>query len=190
MKNTLLLVSILIASFWSISQEGNLKSTYEINTIYGEVFGQGFGGSINYDKLVNTDRKIMNSHTFGLTYIPEVFDFGGGLYLGGHYAYNYLFGKKSHHLELGLGLSGLYTNDWGANGTFYTYLTPKIGYRYQRQTGGLFLKANVNVLIALFSFQKSTLGEMKGMNAVFFQEATDIGFPIVPWPSLGVGYTF
>jgi hypothetical protein len=190
MKKKLLSISILILSFLSISQDNEFKTTYETNTIYGELFGQGFGGSVNYDKLVNTSRKIMNSHTLGITIIPKKIDFGSGLYYGGHYAYNYIVGKKNHHFELGVGLSVLYADDLGNRNTIYTYLTPKFGYRYQRPTGGLFFKANVNVMLALVSFQKNVFSNTNSFNAYFFHEANDIGSPIVPWPGFSIGYTF
>ena len=177
-----LIVLILVSTLNGLGQINKDNSSIKKHTIYGEVFGQGFSGSINYDKIVNINHKVMNSHTFGLTYTPESLQFGGGLYVGGHYAYNFIFGKKNNHLDLGIGISALYNNNWGWGDKIYTYLTPKIGYRYQRVNGGVFFKANINVFLALVSLRKGDVN--------YFQEANDIEEAIWPWPGFSLGYTF
>jgi hypothetical protein len=127
-----------------------------------------------------------------MVYVPKLMQFGEGTYFGVPVSYNWLLGKKSHHLELGLGITGLYAQPSHSATTtnFYTYLTPKIGYRYQRPTGGLFFKATATPMIDLLSVNTnkidgfnqrifSTLGNVAGLN-----------YGIFPWPGASIGYTF
>ncbi|MBK9510442.1 MAG: hypothetical protein IPO04_13730 [Cytophagaceae bacterium] len=79
--------------------------------------------------------------------LPEFIVFGVPV------SYNYILGEKNHHLELGLGITGMYIRSRifrvhirviDANGStetnhyeshrndIYTYFTPKIGYRFKK----------------------------------------------------------
>lgn len=74
---------------------------------------------------------------------------------------NLLYGKNRHHLEVGIG-SNLYLSS-NQSGTF---IFPRIGYRYQKSEGGFFFRTS-------------------------FTPIVDLGEPlIVPWGSIGVGFSF
>ena len=78
----------------------------------------------------------------GITIIPV----GELFVLGAPISYNYLLGQKKHHLELGFGVTPLYIRQRdihvtsssgdksesyiGTSNEFYSFFTPKIGYRF------------------------------------------------------------
>jgi len=188
----LFLVALVFTSFFAVSQQTqqNNEQPFEKNTIYGEAFGQGLGGSISYDRLFNQHRKIMNSHTLGFTFIPKQFEFGDGRYIGGHYSYNFIFGKKSHHLELGLGVTALFVKNFGGYNSLYTYLTPKLGYRFQHPTGGLFFRVTATPMVALANVNFSYFDGGKTSLSLFKNVADMSGSPVFFWPGVSLGYSF
>lgn len=133
----------------------------------------------------------MNSFTVGLVYVPQSIDFGDGIYYGVPVSYNWLLGKKSHHLELGIGLTSLLVNPHSnKNSSFYAYLTPKIGYRFQRPQGGLFFRATLTPMIDILSVSTSNLGNGKNRSFSTLSNVAGLGFAAFPWPGLSIGYTF
>ncbi|WP_199851582.1 hypothetical protein [Brumimicrobium mesophilum] len=175
----------------SIGQVNSTKDNFERNTIYAEAFGQGFCWSLNYDRLFNTEKRFMNSFTAGLVYVPQPIDFGDGIYYGIPVSYNWLLGKKSHHLELGIGLTSLLVNPHSnKKSSFYAYLTPKIGYRFQRLQGGLFFRATLTPMIDILSVSTSNLGNVKNRSFSTLSNVAGLGFAAFPWPGLSIGYTF
>ena len=193
----ILLLNLLLSFANSISaQEKQINFPNEKNTIYAEAFGQGFCWSLNYDRLLNTDKKVFNSFTAGVVYVPNQIQFGDGSYFGVPVSYNWLFGKKSHHLELGVGITGMAVkSDFGLFGLsttnhFYTYLTPKIGYRFQRPQGGLFLKVTATPMIDLVSFSNEWSNNGSLRISSLFSNVLGLYYPAFPWPGFSIGYTF
>lgn len=168
------------------------SSKTSMNSIYAEAFGQGFCWSLNYDLLLNTKTNIKHSFSLGLVYVPKVIGFGDGVYFGIPISYNLLLGKKSHHFELGLGLTNMLVNPSLNNGLskYYMCLTPKVGYRFQKPNGGLFLKVTANLLIDVFNVQSYKYENGVSRITSSFYDVFGVGYPIFPWPGLGVGYTF
>jgi hypothetical protein len=185
-------ITIFFTSVLSVfGQEKNPASNLERNTIYAEAFGQGFCYSLNYDRLFNADKRFMNSFTAGFVYVPKSMGFGDGTYIGVPLSYNWLLGKKSHHLELGVGLTALLVNPNSNTVTdFYTYLTPKIGYRYQRPSGGLFFKATLTPMIDVMHVSTYKFEAGKTRNFSSFNNVVGLGYAAFPWPGLSIGYTF
>lgn len=191
MKN--LITCLIIFSFTHsvFSQVNEASQTIEINTVYAEAFGQGFCWSLNYDRLFNIEKRIMNSYTAGIVYVPESIQFGDGTYYGIPLSYNWLIGKKSHHLELGIGLTSLLVNpNSSVKSDFYAYLTPKIGYRFQRPQGGLFFKATATPMIDLLSVNTYKSGSNKSRSFSTLSNVAGLDYPAFPWPGLSIGYTF
>lgn len=188
------LITVTLVFFcWNltIGQEKSTKDNLERNTIYAEAFGQGFCWSLNYDRLFNTEKRFMNSLTAGLVYVPQNMGFGDGIYYGIPVSYNWLLGKKSHHLELGIGLTSLLVNpNSNKNSSFYVYLTPKIGYRFQRPQGGLFFRATLTPMLDLLSVSTSKLGNGKQRGYSTLSNVAGLGYAAFPWPGLSLGYTF
>jgi len=174
-----------------ISQENNVNNTLEKNTIYTEAFGQGFCWSLNYDRLFNTEKRIMNSYTAGIVYVPESIQFGDGTYFGIPLSYNWLIGKKSHHLELGIGLTSLLVNpNSSVKSDFYAYLTPKIGYRFQRPQGGLFFRATATPMIDLLNVHTQKFVSDKSRSFSTLSNVAGLDYAVFPWPGLSIGYSF
>ncbi len=192
MRQILLLTTLLRFATPSKAQEIQTNFPIEKNTIYAEAFGQGFCWSMNYDRLINTHKKVYNSFTVGVVYVPKQIQFGDGSYFGVPVSYNWLFGKKSHHLELGVGITGLASkSDYGLTtiNNFYTYLTPKIGYRFQRPQGGLFLKVTATPMIDLVSFRSQGANGSMRISSLF-SDVAGLGYTAFPWPGFSIGYTF
>ena len=186
---TFLIIFTLTHSVFSQVKEAS--TTIEKNTVYAEAFGQGFCWSLNYDRLFNTEKRIMNSYTAGIVYVPQSIQFGDGTYYGIPLSYNWLIGKKSHHLELGVGLTSLLVNPNSiVKSDFYAYLTPKIGYRYQRPQGGLFFKATATPMIDLLSVNTHKFGTTKSRSFSTLSNVAGLDYPAFPWPGLSIGYTF
>jgi hypothetical protein len=183
------------------------------HTIYVEVFGQGLYDAIAYDRLIVQGPKHVTSFSAGLTIVPTKDLFVAGLPL----SYNWLLGKRNHFLELGLGLSAMYLvegnvhfsttiNDSNGNPItiermgyiphFYSYFTPKIGYRFQQKEGGLFFRATLTPAVAMVNYDGMLVeyGSQMKYNSFsgfsFFREAAFFPFRVFPWAGISVGYTF
>ena len=175
------------------------------NTIYVEALGQGIVNSINYDRIVRSEKKVKNSISVGFgAKILNVTD----TRLSTHISYNFLFGTKANKLELGLGVNAMYLEDEydfieynysypAQKGPvyrkgLYTYASPKIGYRYQKSGGGLFLRATFTPLITLRN--KIDIVYSGNKEPESFENKTLIPLfkrkNITPWVGFSVGYTF
>ncbi|MDD2982586.1 MAG: hypothetical protein PHQ74_04280 [Crocinitomicaceae bacterium] len=189
----LVISSLLIFSFTTLfGQAKSRPDDIEKNTIYAEAFGQGFAWSLNYDRIFNTDKTFMNSVTAGFVFVPDVVEFGDGTYLGIPVSYNWILGKKSHHLELGVGLTAMYVNSYASyNDQFlYLYASPKISYRFQRPQGGLFFRASATAMIDLLTVSNSNHLGFSRFSISTLSDVVGIGYPVFPWPGVSVGYTF
>ncbi len=97
------------------------------------------------------------------------------------------FRGRTHHREHGAGItygSGWYggwsrDDDPLASQGIYLFAKP-IGYRYQRENGGLFLRVNVLAWVRIIELNR------RYVEAHGFWETP----PIFPWLGLDIGYTF
>ena len=209
MKKIIIQTIVFLSPIIAFGQE-NVKATeLKRNSIYLEAFGQGLYNSFSFDRLYNVDKKIKTSFSAGLTIIPvpELF------VLGVPVSYNYLFGKKNHHLELGFGFTAMYlrqgriiaaegyidnnglsqTNNFvGHSNEFYSFFTPKIGYRFQKPSGGLFLRLTLTPPIAGIN----KIGDVKGGKynsgwtyTEYFTSAAFFGYRVFPWAGFSIGWT-
>ncbi len=159
------------------------------NTIYVEAFGQGIYNSLSFDRLYRLDKKVKSSLTVGVTLIPLLNKPDHLLVVGMPVSYNWLFGKKDHHFELGIGLTALnITEKFDDNSTstwsiFYMYMTPKFSYRYQRTDGGLFFRVSFTPPVGLM--EKDTFGS----ESYFPYANTPFGYRAFPWPGVSLGWT-
>jgi hypothetical protein len=84
-----------------------------------------------------------------------------------------LIGKGSHHGDFGIGLTGI--TKINIEGSPYSLrknfliAVPRISYRYQKQTGGLMLRADFTPIIELRKLTRNQFG---------------------PWFGLAIGYGF
>lgn len=192
-------------------QESSPALKIDRNSVYCEVFGQGIYDAFSFDRLYHIDKKIKTSFSAGLTVmmIPEMFVFAAPV------SYNFLFGEKNHHLELGLGFTfmsfesrkieahvpyinqnGVLSEDdfTGYSYDFYTYFTPKIGYRFQKPAGGIFFRATLTPAIAGINRLGNTKGgsyDVVQPNRMEYFSCTVLrDFPVLPWAGISVGWTF
>jgi len=209
MKTIIIATIAIFSTINSFGQEINKTSEIKRNSIYVEAFGQGLYNSFSFDRLYNTDKKVKTSFSSGITIIPhpELF------VLGVPISYNFIFGQKNNHLELGIGFTAMYlrqgrinasegitdlngntkTNSFvGYENNFYTYFTPKIGYRFQKNTGGLFLRVTLTPSIAGIN----SIGETQGGKFVkqsrqteYFTSAAFFGYRAFPWAGISIGWT-
>ena len=205
MKKSYIFLAIALGPIFTFGQETIVKR----NTVYFEAFGQGLYNSFSYDRLYRTDKKIKTSITAGLTLIPtkELF------VLGAPISYNFLFGQKNHHLELGVGFTILrinmgkidytesYPNNQGVEVTntfigsetdYYSYFTPKIGYRFQKPNGGMFFRVTLTPPVAGIN-RIGSINESKYYhhvsNQYFYSAPFFEPYKIYPWAGLSIGYT-
>lgn len=207
--SVLFLISFSFTSFSQSLDTTQSDVSMKRNTIYLEILGQGLYNSLNFDRILHPENRIKHSITgglsyFRLSYLEEVAALG---------SYNFLFGKKNHHLELGIGLSvmslisfdiqsnqsypnpngGTYTVAYtGSQHSIYSYFTPKIGYRFQKPTGGFFYRLSFTPALAGVNY----IGPIEGGgNTTFggyyeiFNSAAFFGSRIFPWVGMSFGYT-
>lgn len=180
------------------------------NTIYLEVFGQGLYNALSYDRILFPEFRVKHSATIGLTFIPPI---SYMQVVAIPVSYNFIFGQRNHHLELGLGFTPMIFKEIGIQSSFYVedqqgnqvlknekfdnvnlffYLTPKIGYRFQKHEGGFFFRATLTPPVAGFNIwnYSSTSSYSKTPYTELFTSAAFFGSRIFPWAGLSFGYTF
>jgi hypothetical protein len=171
------------------AQEKAAPAQMAKNTIYGELLGQGVIASLNFDRIFNTERKWMNSVSVGVLFHPEELSvIGLHETYGMPISYNWLLGKKSHHLDLGIGLTPMFLYYKAMQYAFN--LSPKIGYRFQKPEGGIFFKATAMAMADLLhgiaiKYDGKWHHYYSSMNNVL-----SMGLPLIPWLGLSVGYSF
>lgn len=174
MKKNILIFTCTCLFFTSnsnklLAQKASVDPELKRNSLFIEFGGQGKYTSLNIDRLFRIDKKVKSSFRFGL--ISNPFDRKNKFVFGVPISYNFIFGQKNHHLELGLGLTALYRSQknitfydktynqfgeqkintlYGSQESFSVTLHPKIGYRYQKPTGGFFFQANISPALSGF----------------------------------------
>lgn len=176
----------------AFSQETVPTEVIKRNSVYAEAFGQGFCWSLNYDRLFNTEKTFANSFTTGVVYVPKSLEFGDGTYFGVPISYNWLLGKKSHHLEMGVGLTALIVKPYYSSNSLdsYLYASPKIAYRFQRPQGGMFFRASMTAMVDLLNVGAYRSGSVTYRNFSTMNNVVGLGHAVFPWPGLSIGYSF
>ncbi len=213
---TALFLNFLLISLFSFGQAAGNETKNPQNAFFIEVFGQGIINSFNYERTFNTDHKIVNTSAAGFTFMIT----GSEAMYGVPVSYNWITGKKSNHLEFGLGCSYIIDNSRkihvveyytlydpvsgtnqivahpfiGSQAIHYLYMTPKVGYRYQQPHGGLLFRVIFTPQIALMSKEKA----LKGSSVEQAEEPADfftwdrliLDSPVLPWAGISIGYSF
>jgi hypothetical protein len=154
------------------------------NSVYMGFLGNGWLYSINYDRSWRTN-SIGLSLSVGCAYLPDD--------PGGPQAAKFslpvqinIFHGHSSSMEHGAGLT--YGSGWNAttaqggihSEALHLFLKP-MGYRYQRETGGLFIRASALLAVKLVEFNEAWgLYESSGGG----QEPNGL------WFGVDLGYTF
>ncbi|WP_420151142.1 hypothetical protein [Spirosoma sp.] len=126
------------------------------NTVYLEVLGSGGAYSLNYERFLFLRQKQAYGFRVGSSY------FGGQkaiALIGELFA---LAGKGNHHGDFGIGLTRVNQQSFGfyASGSTARYTTlyavPRVGYRYQKPTGGLMVRVGFTPFIKMTKRVDST----------------------------------
>ncbi|OQB29533.1 MAG: hypothetical protein BWY08_01848 [Bacteroidetes bacterium ADurb.Bin174] len=163
------------------AQESTDKQQRGLHTIYVEALGNAFWGySMGYDYTLKIQEKHKLSFKCGLGYVPE-FDKENNRFKFGVFELpitpeiSYLHGKK-HHLELGVGVTFRANHvpwrGWDWTAPF------RIGYRYQNNNGGLFLKVAATPFIWFMNHQDTEDSE------------PELWKIFMPFGGIALGYTF
>lgn len=207
---TLLKAVLFICPLLAFGQENVKTENLKRNSVYVEAFGQGLYNSVSFDRLYRIDKKVRTSFSVGLTLIPHP----QLLVAGVPVSYNYIFGRRSHHLELGMGFTAMYLrskiyesesyldqngveqrNDFiGHQTNFYSFFTPKIGYRYQRPNGGFFMRLTLTPPVAGINWIGDTKGSshdrIDDSDVEYFSSAAFFSdYKIFPWAGISIGWT-
>ena len=150
-----LLYLISIQAYGETSDIGKRKS------FYFEIGGSGGVGSFNYEKHFYKKNNFELTWRAGLSFAPIDKNNGTGIVFP--IMLNGLIGKKSHHLELGVGQGITVTT----KGSFFTLTTAAIGYRYQSESKKWFYRVTYTPLISYL-----------------------VDFQIQQWGGMSIGYTF
>jgi len=131
---------------------------FKHHSVYLEIGGSSLFYSLNYDYTLRITNGLNLAVGSGFAYSPRsMADYQGYTFVIAP-ACNLLFGYSSHHAETGLALLS-----WGTVES--TFLSARIGYRYQRPSGGFLFRI--------------------GYTPIF--DGYD-GF--MPWAGVSFGYTF
>lgn len=184
MKFLIMLSTIYLCCQFSVA---NAQEVGRVNTFYLESFGQGFvPASFHYEQKYKETKKGYRSAGIGFVYMPAIFGFGSGTYIGLPIHVNWILGREEHHFFTGMGLTPMFTwseNTLVKNHRSELYLTPKLGYRYQPRNGGLFFSATLNLMVGIFE------GDSKSSNLLQFNQGETLGFaPVFPWPGIAIGW--
>lgn len=176
------LVLLLLSSLNILGQQTNKSILTKRNSLFLEVGGQSLYASVSYDRLFRTDHKIKNSITCGLFVLP----LKGFFFISVPVSYNFIFGQKNHHLELGPGVNFL-SESYGKPSYNLLYFSPKVAYRFQKPNGGLFLRFSfVPVMLGVQNYSsRRSIGLY--YNSIIYNPDND---GLHWWFGLAVGATF
>ncbi|WP_316827860.1 hypothetical protein [Pedobacter miscanthi] len=172
---------ILLATF--LASVAQTKS----NNIYLEGLGNAVVYSINYDRLFHISNELTIAPRVGFEYIPR-----RDVDAYGRYTFpteiNFLYNKNKNnpnHIEAGAGLTffSLFDNYQysvtneivGKNYKLAKISTLRLGFRHQKNEGGLMYRAGILVRLTQDDFSRSRVGG-------------DLFYRI--WPGFSIGYTF
>jgi len=187
MKNTLLLLILIVP----ILVSGQIKSDSIIqrrNTLYIEALGQTGWYSLGFDRLFRLNKKVENSFSVGFAAVPYRTGPQTARILSLPLSYNFIFGHKNHHLELGAGLTlqkEIFPYPPNNDVFYYSYFLPRIGYRLQLPNG-FFFRGTFMTFINLINHGYTGKNEQY----YYFSNMNYIAYQVFPWIGINIGYTF
>lgn len=136
---------MMVVNCYSAQSQQNTSSLAR-NTFYTEVSSKASVYTVNYDRIFSTRKKTTWTYRIGFSVEKEGISMPVGI--------NLLTGLSEHHAEFSFTLIP-YVDHYkqlfseGNRSDKYLYIVPAVGYRYQKPSGGLFVKTAVSPLIFL-----------------------------------------
>jgi hypothetical protein len=199
-----------------VSQVAVAQAPLAKNALYAELSGWGYA-TINYERLVWQQGKHWLGLRAGLFGVPTTVGQNMGPFpsythmsWSGALGANYVRGTGNHHLEMGLTYTSLryhllagrrewdtFNNPFREVITFddsyvewkyYHFLSARVGYRYQKPSGGLVFRAGITPFTQFLSnYQDYTLGAGFLLRSRNLTGAQTIFLPV---PDLSIGWSF
>jgi len=186
--NKVIVLSTLLLIFNLLKGQEDFDKNYKKNILSIEFIGvSGSVFNLNYDRVLYLTPNYHINLSLGFGYFPSVKNWNP--IIGIPVIINLSMGKTKHFFEIGTGLaynSGLqqsgydYLGDFGGNSSLVDVESVKgllwssrLGYKYQKPSGGFFLRAGFTPLIRI-----KTFSDLKSDNK------------FIPAFGLGVGYSF
>jgi hypothetical protein len=164
----LCICSLFFLSQLTYAQIGKAK-----NAVYLELGGNAFGYSLNYERIVYQQNMLQVGARIGVSLVPENTFFGIASYPIVPLEMIALFGKRTHHLETGIGV------------------TPYVGYQYYVGAIGVdFLKEKLEAAVTFrlgYRYQKPNGGFMARVGIMPFLSSD--GY-LLPWAGISIGKSF
>jgi hypothetical protein len=209
MKLIIFIAALLVGS----SQVAIAQVSLAKNSLYAELSGWGYA-TINYERLVWQEGKHRLGLRAGIFGIPTTVGQNMGPFpsythmsWSGALGANYVRGTGKHHLELGLTYTFLryhllagrrvwqtYNDPFREVAVYddsfvewkqYHFLSARVGYRYQKPSGGLVFRAGISPFtLFLSSYKDYTLG------IGTLVSPADTGIISFPVPDLSIGWSF
>jgi hypothetical protein len=151
--NRIATIVYLFCFFFENASAQLLTKRQPLNTIYIEALGIGGYGSVNYERLIYTQKKIHIGARLGVgTYRLRDFETKLNPDLTVPFSINGYYGQ-THHIEISVGqtftsMVGASTQDFAVERKNTLSSNFSIGYRYQKSSRGLMFRVNYNPIIS------------------------------------------
>ena len=139
-----LLIALLAASL-SAACSDSTNTIKSRNAFYVALGGQGNKYSVNFERVFHTGSRVNYSYSVGYSRSGKEYSVPVTI--------NAFTTGKQHHLEMSLAMIPYVAKHTFSKGTIDSdkqmYVKPSVGYRYQKTTSGLFIKASAGPQIFL-----------------------------------------
>jgi hypothetical protein len=170
------LIFLFALIFGTVSAQ-DVRTPIKKNTIFLELGGNSPFYSLNYDRIVLEKPKLKLAARIGAMYVDNTNNFLSSI-KNHNYSLplelSFLKGRNNHNLEIGIGATPYFREyvEETRNDEFFIAPFGRIGYRYQKENGGVFFKAGFTPIIR---FKK----DWESYNPKY----------VYPWGGLAIGYT-
>lgn len=177
----LVLLSILFSWFGLLAQDDNIRFKKNAISITAPAFTRLY--SINYERVLR-QKKWITTANIGFYHLPlrESTKRLKALFIG----IDFLQGKKTHYLDLGMSLiidkTADFVNFSGSPYNTAATLIPKIGYRHQKKAKGVFYRALVMPFLVEIT-PREPIDQLENNHFIFTSPSVDV-------LSLSIGYSF
>ena len=166
-----LLIALLAVSLTATCSDSTttIKSR---NAFYIALGGKGNARSVNFERVFHTGSRVNYSYSVGYSRSGKEYSVPVSI--------NAFTTGKQHHLEMSLAVIPYVAKHTFSKGTVDSdkqmYVKPSVGYRYQKTTTGLFIKAGVGPQIFLDPASSNVMKVQPKLLAPSAQLAIGINF--------------